>query len=570
MNKTPNEIFQEYLNARLQGEKISPEALIEKFPEHKDFLLKKIAAMELMPFSENDVSAQGGLSGQTIGDFKVIKEIGSGGMGTVYLAEQMSLKRKVALKVLSRSLFADKKLIDRFRKEGQIIAKLQHHRIVPVYLVGETKESFFIAMQYVEGLPLSKLIKNAKDEGKKLLEPGEVRDLVASELTSEECEVLAIPSGETWTEIACNIIESVAEAVDYAHHHNVLHRDIKPSNIILTKNGDPVLLDFGLSKDLSAIDNTATKELLGTPAYSAPEQLFTKHPSPDIRSDIYSLGMTLYELLTFNLPYAGESFADFVISVKSKEPTPPNKFDPSMPGTLNSIIMKAIDKDAKRRYQNVGEFLDDLKAFLSNHSVKIKYPPKRNRRKSLYVAVAVAFAVVLPLLAHYFYTHSMKMNLDDYLFEIGKVNQQFISSSSEEIKGANTEAPESKIALLMKLYGDKYSYYLNVHPKNESLKSIHEHLLLAYSRAYDSYDCLLKGFNDGSVKMLNSNGDFSDGNFAKPDSKYKKCYFANINQFKNEYSSYRNMLAPLINKEGLKTEFTQAFPESAEIENLVK
>lgn len=565
MNKTPNEIFQEYLNEKIEGREMPVETLIALHPEHKEFLLKKIAALEILPSPDN---SRTDFSGKIIDDFRIIEEVGHGGMGTAYLAEQISLKRRVALKVLSRSLFADKRVVDRFRREGQLIAKLDHRGIVPVYLVGEREDMFYIAMQYVEGISLYKMIQYARGMGKKTLEPGDVTDLIATELSIEDADGITIPSGANWVEMSCNMIAKVAEAVEYAHRHGILHRDIKPSNIILTKGGEPVLLDFGLGKDLGAVDITTSREMFGTPAYSAPEQLFTKNPSPDVRSDVYSLGMTLYELIAFNLPYDGETFADLMISIKSNEPVPPTKYNSAIPDGLCAIIVKAIDKDASQRYQTACDFLSDLKQFAAGRPVSIKSPAARGRTKYFYIAGAALIAAV-SIFIYYFNNISPKGNLSDYLDAVGKANQKFATYAAAQRANISGDV-ESSIALMMKLYGEKYSSFLNIHPKGENLESIHGHLLTALSRAYDSYDCLLKGIGDGSIRMPKGDGDFSEDDFAKTESKFMKCYFANIKQYKDRYAAYRNMLAPLAAENGLQDEYARAFPKGAEVEDIVK
>lgn len=403
MKKTPDQIFQEYLKARIEGKEISPEELVKRYPEHKEYLLRKIAALDIIPMpSDKDLHADD-FSGRRVGDFRLIRQIGRGGMGSVYLAEQISLKRKVALKFINASIFAKPKNVERFHKEGQAIAKLEHKGIVPVYTVGEYENNFYIAMQYVKGLPLSRLIEYAYKNKLTSIEPEKVRELIASELQDEESKNIKAPPGRNWKEIACSIIASVAEAVEYAHKQHILHRDIKPSNIILTKEGQAVLLDFGLCKDLEAPDVTLTEELIGTPSYSSPEQLFGKPLSRTARSDVYSLGVTLYELLTFNLPYKGDSVADLLSSIKSKEPISPRKFNAKLPKDLNTIILKAIDKNPDKRYDTAEAILRDINHFLNYEPIEakpvaiykkaIKYVKRNKITVSLVSILIVAFII---------------------------------------------------------------------------------------------------------------------------------------------------------------------------------
>ncbi|MFH0799659.1 MAG: serine/threonine-protein kinase, partial [Pseudomonadota bacterium] len=287
MNKTPNEVFQEYLKLKLEGQEITLDELIRRYPEHEKYLRRKFAALALISPPNEGLPEIRDLEGRVIDDFKIIKEISRGGMGVVYLAEQLSLARKVALKILLPSIFTDQKQIERFRQEGRAIAKLQHKGIVPVYLIGEHEGLFYIVMHYIEGLPLSKLIQYAKDRAIKSLDPTLVRNLIAAELPEEERPAVVTPVGSNWVEMACTIMIEVAEAVGYAHQQNIIHRDIKPSNIVLTKDGHAVLLDFGLSKDMTSKGFTLSGEFLGTPAYCAPELLFNKDTQPNAQCDVY-------------------------------------------------------------------------------------------------------------------------------------------------------------------------------------------------------------------------------------------------------------------------------------------
>jgi len=412
MTKTPSDIFREYLKAKLEGKKITLGELIERYPEHEKYLRKKFVALNLVSPPEESPPEIQDLTGSVIGDFKIIREISHGGMGVVYLAEQLSLARKVALKILRPSIFTDQKHVERFRQEGRAIAKLQHKGIVPVHLIGEHDGLFYIAMQYVEGLPLSKLINYAKEHKLRSLDPDQVKDLIAAELPEEERPSVVAPAGNNWVEMACHIIMSVGEALEFAHGQNILHRDIKPSNIILTKDGLPVLLDFGLSKDLASTDLTPTGEFLGTPAYSDPEVLFNKNSQSNVRSDVYSLGMSLYELVTFHLPYGGETISEIISSIRSNDPMPPVRFNATISRDLDAVVLKAINKESALRYQNVTEFVEDLRRFIEARPVLAKAPSlkyraakflKRNRTASLVAAVAIALIIASSLTAHHFW-----------------------------------------------------------------------------------------------------------------------------------------------------------------------
>ena len=358
MTKTALEIFEDYLDDYIDGRAVAVDELLARYPQHQKELARMIDALDFLPSPPG-----AGMAGRLIDDYEIVREIGRGGMGAVYLARQRSLDREVALKVIERSELTPGARLERFRKEGKTIAKLDHRGIVPVFSFGEKEDLFYIAMQYVRGLPLSEIVRLGKKLGRApTIE--EIGRLLGDYLAAQNYMTRpTLPAGNSWTEVACTIVAEVAHAVAYAHRRDVLHRDIKPGNVMLRYDGHPVLLDFGLSKVLGEASMTASREGMGTPAYAAPEQLFESPEAVDRRADVYALGMTLYELLSFARPYRGESAAGIVAAIARDEPVQLGKQAPELPGELCAIVMKAIAKGPLRRFQTAEEFCEAVRPF---------------------------------------------------------------------------------------------------------------------------------------------------------------------------------------------------------------
>jgi serine/threonine-protein kinase len=267
------------------------------------------------------------LSGQQLGDFQVLRKLGSGGMGQVYLAEQISLKRPVALKVLRRDLAADRTALERFRREAETVARVHHANIVQVYAVGDHEGTPYIALEYVEGRNL--------------------REFVARKGSPE---VL----------LAMSIMRQVAAALQRASEHGIVHRDIKPENILLTRKGEAKLTDFGLLFPLSGEQLRLTQSgvTMGTPLYMSPEQVQGQPTDP--RADIYSFGATCYYMLAGEPPFQGTNPYDVALKHVTATPAPLQSVRPDLPPELCAIVHKMMAKDPAQRYQTGRELLKDL------------------------------------------------------------------------------------------------------------------------------------------------------------------------------------------------------------------
>ncbi|TWU67473.1 serine/threonine-protein kinase [Crateriforma conspicua] len=340
-----------------QGERPDIESFAASHPEHADILrqmLPSIEAMEKLNVggTRRDISATttGALSAdddlsfhcfiapETIGDFRIVRQIARGGMGVVYEAVQESLGRHVALKVMSWRAADHPSHRQRFQREAEAIAGLHHTNIVAVYGVGQQDDLLFYAMHLVDGVSLADLLAGTGPD-------------IGVDLQNDR-------QTAAW-------IATIADALQYAHGQGVLHRDIKPANLMVDRDHHVWLTDFGLAADPSSDRFTQTGEIVGTLRYMAPEQL---KGHLDVRSDVYCLGLTLYELLTGRAAIQGTP-AELLSAENRRRIAPPRSLRATIPSDLQTIVMKAVSEDPTHRYATAGEFRDDLQRFLAGRPI---------------------------------------------------------------------------------------------------------------------------------------------------------------------------------------------------------
>lgn len=300
------------------------------------------------------------------GDYELLDEIGRGGMGVVYRAKQISLDRIVAVKMLLRGQWATERDEARFRAEAGAAARLSHPNIVPVYEVSEHDGYAFFSMKYVAGETLAQLLKDGA------LPPREVAE----------------------------VMQKVAEAVEFAHQNGVLHRDLKPSNILIDEDGEPHVMDFGLAKHLSdAASLTRTGAVLGTPAYMAPEQAAGNRGQVGTASDVYSLGTILYHALTGKPPFEANSPMEIVLKVLEQDPPLPRSVNPKVDRDLEMIALRCLQKPPDLRYASAGALAEDMAAYqsdepLSAHSGRISHVVSRMFRETHHAVVLVNWGLL--------------------------------------------------------------------------------------------------------------------------------------------------------------------------------
>lgn len=320
-----------------------------------------------------------------IGDFQIVREIGRGGMGVVYEAVQTSLGRKVALKILSTGLGLTPQAVQRFQREAESAARLHHTNIVPIYATGAANGVHFYAMELIEGPSLDHVIRELRgaEKGEPPTEtpvPADDPALTAayepaprdSGSGSAVWTSSSLSSGSQYFDTVARLVAEVADALDYAHRHNVVHRDIKPANLLVAPEGRWSLNDFGLARVLEQPSMTATGEILGTPAYMSPEQIAAGRTPLDHRTDIYSLGATLYELLTLRPPFDGERRDQVLAQIMHKEPRPLRSINKKVPVDLETICLKAMEKDPDRRYQSAGAMAEDLRRHVNRFAISAR------------------------------------------------------------------------------------------------------------------------------------------------------------------------------------------------------
>jgi tetratricopeptide (TPR) repeat protein len=314
-----------------------------------------------------------------LGDFRIVREVGRGGMGVVYEAEQLSLRRRVALKVLPNAWLLDPLRLHRFQQEAHAAARLRHSHIIPVFAVGCERGLHYYAMQFIDGQSAAALVqellrKSARNSGH-------------------------FRSVAKWGVQA-------AQALHYAHEAGVIHRDVKPANLLLDERGELWVADFGLARLGGEAELTATGDAVGTLRYMSPEQALGLKDIADHRVDVYGLGATLYELLTLQPVLPGEDRAEMFRRLLNDEPKPPRALDPAIPVDLETIVLKALRQEPAERYATAQELADDLRRFLDNRPVLARRPALRERVRAWarrhatgLAAAGIALAVVAVTLA---------------------------------------------------------------------------------------------------------------------------------------------------------------------------
>jgi serine/threonine protein kinase/beta-lactam-binding protein with PASTA domain len=284
------------------------------------------------------------LIGQELGGrYEIINRIGSGGMAIVYKAHDILLHRKVAIKVLRQQFVNDEDFIRRFRREAQSAASLSHPNVVSIYDVGQEDEIHYIVMEYIEGNNLNDQIKERA--------PFQVEEAV-------------------------HVATQICDALDHAHHNQIIHRDIKPHNILIGKNGRVKVTDFGIARAAASSDITQTGSVIGSVHYFSPEH--AKGVAQGEKSDIYSLGIVLYQMLTNKLPFVGESPISVALKHLQEPVEEPRKVNLLIPQSVENIILKALRKSPSERYASAKDMLDDLEQCL--------LPANRNENKAVFAS----------------------------------------------------------------------------------------------------------------------------------------------------------------------------------------
>ncbi|MDR3636473.1 MAG: protein kinase [Isosphaeraceae bacterium] len=415
-----DEVAEDFAARCRGGEAPSISEYEARYPEHAGLirkLLPTVAMMEQLKRdtrSETDRPLRSALPDR-FGEFRVVRELGRGGMGVVYEAVQESLGRHVALKVIHH-VQLDVKRLQRFEREARAIAHLHHTNIAPIYAIGEHEGLPYYAMQYIQGIGLDVLLTAWRRDG--------------------------APRGADRWALVARIGMQAAEALYYAHEQGVLHRDVKPANLLLDAYQSVWVTDFGLAKLAGQEDLTASGDVVGTLRYLAPEAL---RGETDERSDVYSLGLTLYELLTLSPPFGELSQSELLRRVSEGEPERPRRLDPGIPRDLETIVLKATAREPQHRYATARALAEDLKRFVDDRPIEARRATATERvwrwgRRNPGTAALAAGALVLTAVVGW----------------IGYMSTMQALEQEKRLRGAAeiaTKRAEDNVALSLKVFG---------------------------------------------------------------------------------------------------------------------
>jgi serine/threonine protein kinase/WD40 repeat protein len=445
--RNPVDVLAEEFAGRLRrGERPSLGEYTEKYPQHAEQIRKVFPALVMM---EQLKPVAGDLTGdlgsappeepvaqECLGDYRIVREVGRGAMGVVYEAEQLSLGRRVALKVLASVALRSATAIERFQREAMAAARLHHTNIVPVFGVGESDGVRFYVMQFIRGEGVDKVLADVRrlrklsagtvdgeasvahslvrgrftaDATLSTEKPGARSCLAASATVAElqspvplSSSALSEGSQDDYYRAIARIGVQAADALAYAHRQHIVHRDIKPSNLLLDLQGTLWITDFGLAKAEGSGDLTQSGDIVGTLRYMAPER-FDGRTLP--QSDIYALGVTLYEMLTLQPAFDASEKAALIARVYQEQPTPPRKIDPAIPRDLETVVQKCLAKEPEHRYKTAEALAEDLRRFLADRPILARQTSVREqawrwcRRNPALASLVAAVAFLVSLVA---------------------------------------------------------------------------------------------------------------------------------------------------------------------------
>ena len=480
-----SEVFDRYALALDAGDMEAADCILLEYPEVGEefrvpfrglYLLERAARQQKFESRQAD-----SVEPARLGDFEIGCELGRGGMGIVYEAQQISLRRKVALKILPFTAVLDPRQVARFRNEAQAAASLHHPNIVPVYGVGCERGVHYYSMQLIEGQTMAEFVEQFRrtDQENKQAARG-------AETVENRSTVVSINT-KHYVQRMMEIGVRVAEAIHFAHENGIVPRDIKPSNLLLDQSGKIWVADFGLARGCGTPNLTSQGELPGTLRYMSPEQAAGRNNQVDFRTDIYSLGVTLYELLTLRPAFDATDRMQLLAAIDRTEPASLRSINSAIPVDLETLIDKAIAKEPAARYSSAQEFADDLARCLEGKSILAKRKTALDRcmnsvakHRWLVAGVGAALlvtALVAVVIASVFYNqrqreHASAEQARFYLQQAHKSVDRFGIKLSDQLSGIPGTDP-----LRAKLLTEAIGYY------DDFLKLAGDALELKFERA---------------------------------------------------------------------------------------
>ncbi|MEM7309143.1 MAG: protein kinase [Planctomycetota bacterium] len=371
--------------------------------------------------------------GEELGDFRLLRPLGGGGMGVVWLAEQRSLGRRVAVKIVRPDQLLFSGARERFQREVESVARLQHPGIVPVFAVGEERGLPYFAMEHISGCSLGEVIGELQDRDPRTLTGADLATLLPDD--GGEGASSALFDG-SWTDVCTRIAREVAEALEHARRRGIAHRDVKPSNVMVTRGGRVLLVDFGLSWRTGDASLTRTGSAVGSLAYLPPEAIRQESVRDDPRQDVYSLGATLYELIALHPPFRAANQVALMHAIAEGGAPTLRNLHPDVSWELSTIVEVAMDRDPGRRYRHAGALARDLANALERRTIEAR-PPGLALRARRWVERHPARAVLLGAL----------IVAPTGLFAREYQSRRVVEAKSLEVSAANDNLAEANVKL---------------------------------------------------------------------------------------------------------------------------
>lgn len=477
------DILDEYLESLESGNPIPVEEVLGRYPEFADELREYLEGLAMLRGdlpradyrSPADADGQEIEGGRELGDYRLVREVGRGGMGVVYEAQQLSLNRRVALKVLPFAAMLDSRQIKRFENEARAAAQLHHPNIVPVHGVGCERGVHYYAMQFIDGVTLRAAIDEPTGDP--------AVELSAAARSSFVTTLVSRGSGASdRVRAIARIGVQAANALHAAHQCGVIHRDIKPSNLMLDGRGELWITDFGLARVQSDHSVTRSGDIVGTLHYMSPEQARGEGAVAGPRSDVYSLAVTLYELVTLQRPFEGDTHGDILRAIELGICKPVSYWNSAIPRDLENVIAKGMETEPLDRYTTASEFEADLQRFLDGKPTQAK-PPGSLRVLGKWAARNRA-VVVSALSAMLIVTLSLAVMNVSLIRKAGELDREIVAANSRHDKTVQN----------LQWFGLRVAELLKDSPGAESERQV---LLADVLRVYDE---LIDEFGDSAAK----------------------------------------------------------------------